>query len=163
MKPEQASTTAKVIAAATLCLASDARARALVPAEAAHLCEIFLSTSATDKLFAGSAKWSLTRNIWRWIERLTLPGIMQHYWLRKHWIEKHCRQAIAAGTKRVLVIGAGFDTLAYRLAGEFTQHEFVEIDHPATQSVKSPGSGLASCLFLISHLHNSANSRDRQA
>ena len=35
-----------------------------------------------------------------------------------------------------LVIGAGFDTLAARLAAEFPQARFIEIDHPATQAAK---------------------------
>ena len=61
---------------------------------------------------------------------------MAHYCHRKLWIEACCREALANGVERVVVVGAGFDTLALRLAPQFPQVEFVEIDHPATQHQK---------------------------
>ncbi len=83
-----------------------------------------------------SARNPLTRRLWRLVERLTHPGIIAHYWHRKRWIEMRCREAIAAGCTRVLVVGAGFDTLAWRLARDYRELELVEMDHPATQAVK---------------------------
>jgi methyltransferase (TIGR00027 family) len=47
-----------------------------------------------------------------------------------------CRRAIAEGTKRIVILGAGFDTLALRLCREIPAIEAIEIDHPATQSAK---------------------------
>jgi methyltransferase (TIGR00027 family) len=117
-------------------LASDPRTAALVALDAAKWCRTLLSTCANDRLLAASAAWPLTRWMWRRLERLVQPGIIAHYWHRKHWIEKCCRTAIANGTQRVVVAGAGFDTLALRLATQFPQVEFVEIDHPATQRDK---------------------------
>jgi len=72
---------------------------------------------------------------------------MAHYWHRKHWIEKCCRTLLAEGSQRVVVAGAGLDTLALRLAPQFRDVDFVEIDHPVTQSDKRAaiakcGSGL---------------------
>ena len=61
---------------------------------------------------------------------------MAHYWHRKLWIEKRCRELLAEGSQRVVVAGAGLDTLALRLAPQFPHVEFVEIDHPATQREK---------------------------
>jgi len=89
-----------------------------------------------DRLLAASAAWPLTRRLWRGVERLVQPGIMAHYCHRKLWIEECCRTALAEGSQRVVVAGAGFDTLALRLAPQFSQVEFVEIDHPATQREK---------------------------
>ena len=74
--------------------------------------------------------------MWRSVEGLVQPGIMAHYCHRKLWIEACCREAVANGVERVVVVGAGFDTLALRLAPQFPQVEFVEIDHPATQLQK---------------------------
>lgn len=136
MKAEQASTTAKVIAASTILLASDPRTSGLVAPGAARLSNQFLSGTRADRLFAASAAFPPTRAMWRWIDRLTLPGIVAHFWYRKRWIERRCRSAIAEGFERVIVLGAGFDTLGLRLCEEFPRLTVVEIDHPATQSAK---------------------------
>ncbi|MEO8743289.1 MAG: SAM-dependent methyltransferase, partial [Lysobacteraceae bacterium] len=47
-----------------------------------------------------------------------------------------CRSAIADGFERLIVLGAGFDTLGMRLCEEFPQLAVIEIDHPATQAAK---------------------------
>jgi methyltransferase (TIGR00027 family) len=136
MNPRQASNTAKVIAASTILLASDPRTSAQVAPGAATLCQKLLSGSRADRWLAKSAIHPLTRALWRWMERLTLPGIASHYWHRKRWIERRCRSAIAEGIKRVVVLGAGFDTLGLRLSDELSQIKVIEIDHPATQGAK---------------------------
>lgn len=136
MKPAQASNTAKVIAASTILLASDPRTSAQVAPGAATLCQKLLSGSRADRWLARSAVQPLTRALWRWIERLTIPGIVSHYWHRKRWIEERCRKAIAEGFKRVVILGAGLDTLGLRLSDELSQIEVIEIDHPATQGAK---------------------------
>jgi methyltransferase (TIGR00027 family) len=136
MNPAQASTTAKVIAASTIFLASDPRTSALVAPGAATLCQRLLSGSRADRLLAKSAVHAVTRALWRCIEQLTLPGIMSHYWHRKRWIEGRCRGALAQGFERVVILGAGLDTLGLRLSDEFRQLDVIEIDHPATQGAK---------------------------
>jgi methyltransferase (TIGR00027 family) len=73
------------------------------------------------------------------IETLTLPGIRAHYIVRKRWLEDVARKQIAGGVAQVVVIGAGFDTLAVRLHREFPAVHFVELDHPATQAAKQRG------------------------
>jgi methyltransferase (TIGR00027 family) len=136
VKAAQASSTAKVIAASTIALASDSRTAASVAPGAAALCKAFLSGKRSDRWLARSAEKPLTRWLWRMLERLTLPGIMAHYWHRKRWIERRCRRAIGQGFERVIVLGAGFDTLGFRLAREHSAIEVIEIDHPATQAAK---------------------------
>lgn len=138
MKQAQASNTAKVIAASTILLANDrdARTAALVAPGAVELCQLLLSGRLSDRLLARSAAHPFTRALWRMIERLTLPGIMAHYWHRKRWIEIRCRNAIANGVGRVVILGAGFDTLGLRLSKEMPRLDVIEIDHPATQSAK---------------------------
>lgn len=136
MKSAQASSTAKVIAASTILLASDSRTSAQVAPNAAALCQRLLSGSRADRWLARSAGHPLTRALWRWVERLTLPGIMSHYWHRKRWIESRCRDAITEGFQRVVILGGGFDTLGLRLSNELRQIDVIEIDHPATQGAK---------------------------
>ena len=139
MKVGQASTTAKVIAASTLLLASRSADHHLVPDGAASICKHFLSTTWTDRCLAASATSVLTRWFWLGLERITHPGIMRHYLLRKLWIEEQCRMSLQAGVRRVIVIGAGLDTLAFRLAPQWPEVAWVEIDHPATQAFKLQG------------------------
>ena len=136
MKPAGASNTAKVIAASTILLASDPRTSSQVAPGAATLCRLLLSGSRADRWLAASAAHPLTRALWRGLERLTLPGIIAHYWHRKRWIESRCRDAIGEGFGRVIVLGAGFDTLGLRLAAAMPHIAVIEIDHPATQGAK---------------------------
>ena len=65
-----------------------------------------------------------------------VPGIVAHYLVRKRRIEIAVREALAGGAARLVVLGAGFDTLAWRLHEEFPEIQFLELDHPATQRVK---------------------------
>jgi methyltransferase (TIGR00027 family) len=136
MKAAQASATAKVIAASTLLLDSDARTAPLVAPGAAALCRQLLSGNRADRWLAWSAVHPVTRALWRAVEWLTLPGIMSHYWHRKRWIETRCRTAVGEGFSRVIVLGAGLDTLGLRLARELPHIEVIEVDHPATQYAK---------------------------
>jgi methyltransferase (TIGR00027 family) len=71
------------------------------------------------------------------IENLTIPGISIHIALRKCWFEEQVLKLINRGCSQVIVLGAGFDTLAYRLHRQFPGVRWWEIDHPATQQVKS--------------------------
>lgn len=136
MKAGQASATAKVIAASTVLLASRPVDEAIVPAGAAELSRHFLSTSRADRLLVRSVRFPGTRWLWRCLEQLTHPGIMRHYLLRKRCIEAQCRLALRQGFGRVIVIGAGLDTLALRLAPLFPEVSWTEVDHPATQDLK---------------------------
>lgn len=146
MKPAQASHTAKVIAASTILLAGDPLTASLVAPGAATLSKHFLSGNRADRWLVRSAEIPLTRWLWRRLEAFTLPGVMAHFWYRKRWIERHCRGAIGEGFERIVVLGAGFDTLGFRLAREFREMEVIEIDHPATQVAKQRGLDKASSL-----------------
>jgi methyltransferase (TIGR00027 family) len=139
MKRGQASATAKLIAASTLLQGSDAATRTQVPPGAAALCRAFLGDTALDCALCAGAQHRALRPLWRALERATLPGMVSHFAQRKAWIEARCRRALADGTRRVIVVGAGFDTLALRLAHEFDAVQWLEIDHPATQGAKLRG------------------------
>ncbi|MES2922850.1 MAG: class I SAM-dependent methyltransferase [Verrucomicrobiota bacterium] len=136
MKVASASSTAKVIAASTILLAGERNPSNEVAPGAAELCRIFLSTNLSDRCLAACAGQRHARRILRLLERMTLPGIIAHYWRRKRWIEHRCRMAIEGGFERIVILGAGFDTLGMRLSTEFARLEVVELDHPATQRVK---------------------------
>jgi methyltransferase (TIGR00027 family) len=55
--------------------------------------------------------------------------------LRTAWLDRQIERLCAAhGFDQVVILGAGFDTRAARLAG--TKARFFEVDHPATQAAK---------------------------
>lgn len=70
-------------------------------------------------------------------EKLLLPGACLHYALRKRWLEEKVRAAIDHGARQVINLGAGFDTLAVRLAEERSDLVLIEVDHPATLAAKN--------------------------
>lgn len=66
-------------------------------------------------------------------DRHLAPGANTHFPLRKRFVED---QVLAAGVPQLLVVGAGLDSLAVRVA-HATEMRCVEIDHPATGAVKA--------------------------
>ncbi len=80
-----------------------------------------------------------SRRLQRWIkdydarvgEQLLMVAV------RKRFIDDEARAAVAEGARQVLVVGAGFDTLALRLAEAHPDMIAVEVDHPATAVVKA--------------------------
>lgn len=65
-----------------------------------------------------------------------LKGGTLHLALRKRWIEERTRQAIAEGFTQIVVLGAGYDLLAWRMAREFPNVLCFEVDTKATQREK---------------------------
>lgn len=68
-----------------------------------------------------------------------MPGQFEGFAHRKAFCERQVRRGIAGGARQVLVLGAGYDTLAWRLASEFPAIRFFEIDHPVTSRPKIRG------------------------
>ncbi len=93
--------------------------------------------SFQTRLFLKILRQAWFRPIAKLIERITIPGILLHYALRKKNISQLARAALVHGTKQLVVIGAGFDPLSLELHREFRTAQFWEIDHPATQGHKT--------------------------
>ena len=137
MQQEQASRTALLIAASLVLLHHDAKYSRLVSRTSADLCgHVLEKHSSQTRLFSKILRQSWFRPIARLIERLTIPGILLHYVLRKKCIGGLVRSALANGVAQVVVLGAGFDPLSSELQREFPSAQFWEIDHPATQRYK---------------------------
>jgi methyltransferase (TIGR00027 family) len=82
-----------------------------------------------------------------------LPGQFEAFAHRKAFFERQARAGIEAGATQILVLGAGYDTLGWRLSPEFCDVTFFEIDHPATAGLKAKGidaMGRRDNLILIS-------------
>jgi methyltransferase (TIGR00027 family) len=137
MRENAPSATAYLIAASIACSAREPEMAFLVPAHAAALSHWALA----DGLPHGRALlWALEhrwfRAAIRRLEAALLPGIQTHYLVRKRAIEDAARQALEAGIRQVVVLGAGFDSLCQHLHTEYSTCLFFEMDHPGTQRVK---------------------------
>jgi methyltransferase (TIGR00027 family) len=90
-------------------------------------------------------------SVYEWFDWM-LPGQFEAFGHRKAFCERQVREAIEAGAAQVLILGAGYDTLGWRLSPEFSGVNFFEIDHPATANLKAKGidvMGQRDNLFLI--------------
>jgi methyltransferase (TIGR00027 family) len=130
----RASATARLIAAATV-MRHESRKHGAPPAAAAAWCERFLSTTRADRLLLWSARSLPGRAWWRCAESFTVRGIVSHWMRRKREIDRLARQAAAEGFTQLVVLGAGLDTLAFRLSQEGLYGRVLSVDHPATLGV----------------------------
>jgi methyltransferase (TIGR00027 family) len=135
---DQASRTALLIAASLVLLNRSPQYTGIVPGTSADLCAQMLEThSKQSRLFLKIVRQNWFRPIAKLIERITIPGILLHYALRKKCIAGLVRLALVNGATQVVIIGAGFDPLSFELHQEFPDAQFWEIDHPATQRYKA--------------------------
>jgi methyltransferase (TIGR00027 family) len=71
----------------------------------------------------------------RWLPDVISPGRLQHIALRTRVIDDVLARELERGARQVVLLGAGFDTRAYRLPSLALASVF-ELDHPATQRQK---------------------------
>ncbi|MET0341357.1 MAG: SAM-dependent methyltransferase [Polyangiales bacterium] len=67
--------------------------------------------------------------------RTASGGLVDHLALRTGLIDRAVAQAVAEGTRQVVVLGAGLDARAHRLDA-LAEATVFEVDHPATQAHK---------------------------
>lgn len=119
---------------------STAQAVALVRAHAHHLGVI---EDPLARAMLGPRPASLERFLrQRPFDRLARSAITSFIAARTLAIDDLVREALDAGTGQVLILGAGYDTRAWRLARP--RARFIEVDHPVTQADKrarAPHSG----------------------
>ena len=139
MHRDKPSLTARKVALAIITLGAQPGTKNLFPADAASATEkLLLSAGVVGPRtirFARSVHAASIYNAFDWM----MPGQYVAFAHRKVFFEDQARQAIQDGAKQMLVLGAGYDVLAWRLAQEFPELQFIEIDHPATAKVKLKG------------------------
>jgi methyltransferase (TIGR00027 family) len=103
---------------------------------------------ATERLLIASGAVSATVVRWhRWAKMASIyeafdwmiPGQFEAFGYRKAFCEHQVREGIDAGATQILVLGAGYDTMGWRLAPNFPDVNFFEIDHPGTTRLKAKG------------------------
>lgn len=103
-----------------------------------NLCaQVLQSYSAGTRLFLRLARRRWFLRVVKFLEESTIPGILRHYALRKKCLARFARDALQDGITQLIVLGAGLDPLALTLHREFRAARFWEIDHPATQRLKT--------------------------
>ena len=139
MRKDRPSRTALKVALNTVTLGSKTGMEAILPAGI---------VDATRKLLVASGaagertvKWSQSQTSVAIYEAFDwmLPGQFEAFAHRKAFCERQAREGIYDGDTQILVLGAGYDTLGWRLAPEFSGVNFFEIDHPATAHLKARG------------------------
>ena len=139
MKKDKASVTARKVALNIVTLGAKPGMDKILPAG--------IVDSTTELLVASGAagatgvRWSRSPRMVSVYEAFDwmMPGQFEAFGHRKAFCERQVRDGIDAGTTQVLVLGAGYDTMGWRLAPEFTGVNFFEIDHPATARLKAKG------------------------
>jgi methyltransferase (TIGR00027 family) len=63
-------------------------------------------------------------------------GLRSHVVVRSRFAEDRLRESVARGTRTYVILGAGFDTFAYRQPEWASGLRIVEIDHPQSQAAK---------------------------
>src|SRR5215211_3861401 len=126
MKQKQSSTTAEGMALVRAIEASrppdkricyDPIARALVNPIMVFVSKLVIDSGIYDRFFAPGV------------------GAIEFITARERYIDDFLKASLVEGLDQVVILGAGFDTRAYRIAGIEKTRVF-EIDHPATQEVK---------------------------
>lgn len=135
MKKDKPSSTALLIAKAQVFLANNERTEQFIP-EKSKEASLWFVEECGERDYDKKSRNGLYRVLLKCIERIAMPGILLHYSLRKRFIENEVRAAIKSGAEQVVILAAGFDTLAFRLHNEFKNVKFFELDHPATQYPK---------------------------
>ena len=148
MTGSRPSSTALLIARVVLVADKTPTLRPMLLGETAELTRRLLNAAEPAAWFKFVWGYRWARSLIFLAERLSLPGIILHYLARKRHLDALAQEAIAAGCRQLVVLGAGFDTVAMRMYRSHPQLSCFEIDHPATQSTKRRACGDG--LILIS-------------
>lgn len=126
-----------VVARNIAIVAANRQTAPLVAPDAARLNSLLIKKSSDNRerfLKNAARRWFQT--LFRFYERITIRGLALHQALRKLHIENVLREILTGKFRQVVILGGGLDTLALRLSSEFPDVNFLELDHPATQTVK---------------------------
>jgi methyltransferase (TIGR00027 family) len=139
MRKDKPSITAYKVGANIISLGSKPGMEKILPAGIVEATErMLVAAGATNQIVVRMARSKWAVSIYEWFDWM-MPGQFEAFAHRKAFCEGQVRGMIRAGAGQVLVLGAGYDTLGWRLAPEFTGVDFFEIDHPATAGPKAKG------------------------
>ncbi len=136
MRRNRPSGTARRVALAIAFLGADPEVAALLPPKLVTTTEQLLLASGTSQRRLRWLERPFVRRLVYFSDSLGAEGQLLFVGLRKRLVTDEATAAIAAGCRQLLVVGGGLDTLALRMAAAHPQVRCVELDHPASQTVK---------------------------
>ena len=141
MKQGRISQTALKVALSLVTLSVKGDWAQRLPAGLVAMSERLLVASGSPGYGPSMMRWSKRPWMLRLYDLLDflMPGQFEGFGYRKIFVQKQVEAAIEKGVRQVLVVGAGFDTLCLRLAPQYAQLQFFEVDHPATSEAKCKG------------------------
>ena len=129
MRNDKPSRTAHKVALSIVTLGAKPGMDKILPAGIVQATEKMLVASgavgARGVRWSGSLRMVSVYEAFDWM----LPGQFEAFAHRKAFCERHVRDCIGLGFSQVLVLGAGYDTMEWRLAPEYPGVNFFEIDH----------------------------------
>lgn len=128
MKKDKPSATAEANAAF--------RAAELLRPKNEQVCEDRFARRFLGLRFGIIARSRLLTGIARWYVERIIPGAANSVVARTRYIDDYLKQCIDAGIEQLVILGAGYDSRAYRFDGLKARVRVFEVDHPNTQRVK---------------------------
>ena len=135
MKENRPSETAFTVLKSLVITANRPAAREIVVPETLDFAEQVLRYFGRNR-FLRLAQKAWFRRLGDEIEKRTIPGLFLHHALRKLAVESFARREMDRGSDQFIMLGAGFDSLFYRLGKDAPNVRFLELDHPATHFAK---------------------------
>lgn len=108
------------------------------------------------------------RALFRWRNRRILPGMFGGIVARTRFIDDYLLACLKKDAQQVVILGAGYDTRAYRFEEVCHRVRVFEVDHPATQQVKKEKldrllDGLPAHVTFVPVRFNSENLEEKMA
>jgi O-methyltransferase involved in polyketide biosynthesis len=139
MRKDKPSMTARKVALNIVTLgAKPGMDNVLPPGIVDSTAEMLIASGAVGPKTIRLARSRRMVSVYEWFDWM-LPGQFEAFGYRKAFCERQVRDGIGGGATQILVLGAGYDTMGWRLAPEFPDVNFFEIDHPATARLKARG------------------------
>jgi methyltransferase (TIGR00027 family) len=133
--------------------AKPSRTAQAVAAERAVLTDLGVLDDPFARELLGPAISIVYRIVRRWPHAIpTLPVTLAGLAARVRWHDGHVADALGDGITQVAVIGAGYDSRAWRFARDGVS--FFELDHPATQTVKASVAPPAGPVYVAADLRS---------
>jgi methyltransferase (TIGR00027 family) len=73
----------------------------------------------------------------RWLYNQAFPGMQGYIVARTRYFDDYFQHALENGVEQVGIVGAGYDSRAYRFEQLMARATVFEVDHPATQQQKT--------------------------
>ncbi len=72
----------------------------------------------------------------RWAYNLGFPGMQGYIIARTRYLDEYFQNCLDSGFEQAVILGAGYDSRAYRFKDLARRTRIFEVDHPATQEEK---------------------------